>query len=223
MTDTPSPWIFTPSGAAVHRGENVAVVADVHLGYEWARGAGGDQVPAHSLRETIEALEGLLGREPIQRLIVAGDLVETPRPCPRTARDVASLENWLRGRGVELIALQGNHDPPRRPPRPETIDVGDWRIGHGHRPIDGLKTMFGHYHPTFRAFGVNTRCFLVGPDTIALPAFSPNAAGLNVAAANVPGPFRGRELRCVVATGESILDFGRVEDLAARLGRSDAL
>ena len=41
-------WLFTPEGAVVHRGERTAVVADVHLGYEWARGAAGDCVPAHS-------------------------------------------------------------------------------------------------------------------------------------------------------------------------------
>jgi metallophosphoesterase superfamily enzyme len=131
---------------------------------------------------------------------------------------VRALENWLRGRGIELIALQGNHDPPRRPPRPETIDVDGWRIGHGHRPIEGPKIMFGHYHPAFRHGGINTPCFLVGPDTIALPAFSPNAAGLNIATANISAPFRGRGLRCIVATGMGVLDFGRVEDLAARLG-----
>ena len=42
-------WQFTPEGAAVHHGERTAVIADVHLGYEWARGAAGDCVVAHSL------------------------------------------------------------------------------------------------------------------------------------------------------------------------------
>ena len=30
-------WRLTPEGAAVHLGEQTAVVADLHLGYEWAR------------------------------------------------------------------------------------------------------------------------------------------------------------------------------------------
>jgi metallophosphoesterase superfamily enzyme len=176
-------------------------------------------VPAHSLRETIETLERLLAREPVDRLIVAGDLVETPRPCVRTTRDVQALGHWLNERNVEFIALQGNHDPPKRPARLETIDVGGWTIGHGHRPIVGPKILFGHHHPTFRLGGVNAPCFLVGPAAIVLPAFSPNAAGLNVLTANVPRPFRDRELRCIVATGEEILDFGPVEDLAERSRR----
>ena len=69
-------------------GERTAVIADVHLGYEWARGSAGDCVPAHSLDETLARLERLLDRAPIARLVVAGDLVESPRPCRRTAADL---------------------------------------------------------------------------------------------------------------------------------------
>src|SRR4051812_1629615 len=47
-------WQLTPEGAAIHPGEKTAVIADVHLGYEWARGLAGDCVPAHSLAETLE-------------------------------------------------------------------------------------------------------------------------------------------------------------------------
>ena len=46
-------WQLTPEGAAIHPGEQTAVVADLHLGYEWARGAAGDCVIAHSLGETL--------------------------------------------------------------------------------------------------------------------------------------------------------------------------
>ena len=79
----PDGWWLAPEGAAVHDGEKAAVIADVHLGYEWARGAGGDQVPAHSLAETLAKLERLLARVRVGRLIVAGDLVESAAPCAR--------------------------------------------------------------------------------------------------------------------------------------------
>ena len=46
-------WQLTPEGAVIHPGERTAVIADLHLGYEWARGAAGDCVPAHSLDETL--------------------------------------------------------------------------------------------------------------------------------------------------------------------------
>src|SRR3954466_3233144 len=72
----PDAWGLAPEGAAVHAGARTAVIADVHLGYEWARAAGGDCLPAHSLDETLRKLACLLARagEAIDRLVVAGDL-----------------------------------------------------------------------------------------------------------------------------------------------------
>ena len=41
----PGGWTLTAEGAAVYAKDDTAVVADVHLGYEWARGDCGDCVP----------------------------------------------------------------------------------------------------------------------------------------------------------------------------------
>ncbi len=145
-------------------------------------------VPAHSLSETTDKLARLLGRATIDRLVVAGDLVESSRPCPRTNRDVHALRTWLAHRGVELVCLRGNHDPPRRPPLPISMEVGGWTIAHGHQPIMAERLMIGHHHPMLRVGGVVAPSFLVGPRLIALPAFSLNAAGLNVASTTALPP-----------------------------------
>ena len=177
-------WQLAPEGAAIHLGERTAVIADVHLGYEWARGAAGDCVPAHSLDETLSRLACLLARASIARLIVAGDLVESPRPCRRTAADLHRLRGWLDAMGVSLLVLEGNHD--RSPwgvsrstggsteiaPLPATCTVDGWTIGHGDRPLSGTRIMSGHHHPVFRFQGNTSPCFLVGPGRIVLPAFS---------------------------------------------------
>ncbi|MHB1556329.1 MAG: metallophosphoesterase [Isosphaeraceae bacterium] len=209
-------WLFTPEGAVVHRREQSAVIADVHLGYEWARGAAGDCVPAHSLAETLARLHALLGRTVIRRLIVAGDLVESGRRCRRTAGDLRRLREWLAGRGVELTALEGNHDRGGRPfppadlpsPLPASCDVAGWTIAHGHRPIEGKRTITGHLHPVLRAEGTVAPCFLAGPDRIILPAFSNNAAGCDVLAGPIPRDWLAGSLRCLASTGSEVLDFG---------------
>lgn len=215
----PDRWQLAPEGAAVHVGERVAVIADVHLGYEWSRGAGGDMVPAHSLAETIARLSRLLGRFPVDRLIVAGDLVESAAPCPRTRRDVQALGTWLREQGITLVWLRGNHDPPRRPALPGWIEVAGWTIAHGHRPVPGERLIIGHHHPILRARGVAAPSFLVGPRLIALPAFSANAAGLNVLStpAALPPVFRDDTLRLFAGAGDEVLDFGPCRGLAAGL------
>jgi putative SbcD/Mre11-related phosphoesterase len=210
-------WWLSPEGAVVHLDERTAVIADVHLGYEWSRGAGGDVVPAHSLAETLAAVGRLFDRTEIDRLVVAGDLVESGRRCFRTSSDLKALRAWLAARAVELVPLLGNHDSQRHPRLPLTLEVGGWTIGHGHRPIDATRTITGHDHPIFRAGGTSARCFLVGPSEFVLPAFSSNAAGLNVAQGPTPKRWRGRGFRCWASSGTRLLDFGPIDDLATRL------
>ncbi len=52
-----------------------------------------------------------------------------------------------------------------------------------------------------------------GERTIALPAFSPNAAGLDIGSARLPKALRREPLRCVASLEELILDFGPVDAL----------
>jgi putative SbcD/Mre11-related phosphoesterase len=212
-----SGWWMTPEGGLLHERERVAVVADVHLGYDWARARGGDVVPPHALAETIAAVGSMLDRGQVDRLIVAGDLVES-WPCTRTARDVATLREWLAGRGVGLELVAGNHD---RGSGAASIDVDGWTIAHGHRPIDAARLIVGHWHPVARLAGVTARCFVVSADRVVLPAFSSNAAGVEVVGA-CPEGLAGAGARCIVSTGEGLLDFGPLGSLARRGGNRTA-
>lgn len=223
LTPGPDGWSFAAEGAAVHQAERLAVVADLHLGYEWVRGQVGDQLPAHSLNETLARLERLFARARIDRLVIAGDLVESPRPCARTSADLMAFRKWLESRGVQWLALPGNHDPRPKRDAPRILVVNGWTIAHGHEPIDAPRTITGHDHPAFRSEGVSSRCVLSGPRSIILPAFSENAAGLNVGNAQLPAQWIGKELRCLVATENELLDFGEIETLNVRLTKRSPL
>jgi uncharacterized protein len=223
-------WQFTPEGAAVHCNERTAVIADVHLGYEWARGYSGDCVVEHSLLETLTRLQALFKRLPLSRLIVAGDLLESHRPCQRTAEDLRRLTAWLADHGVNLLVLEGNHDvslyrsvkaAPRTLNRlPRACTIAGWTIAHGHRPLTGPNRISGHHHPVFRFRGNSARCFLVGPGRIVLPAFSSDAAGCDVISATVPKEWLASSLHCLVSTGDDVLDFGPLTGLRRRLRSS---
>jgi putative SbcD/Mre11-related phosphoesterase len=215
-------WQLAPEGAAVHSREKVAVIADVHLGYEWSRGAGGDVVPRHSLHETVAKLCRLRLRSEFTRLIVAGDLVESSRHCVNTARDVESLIEWLEAQGIELVRVRGNHDPAARPTVPWEVEVAGWTIAHGHRPFKAGQRMIGHHHPVLCVGAVSAPCFLVGPSLVVLPAFSDNAAGLNVATRAIAKKFRGTDMRCVAGLGSDLLDFGPLDTLESRIGRAQS-
>ena len=220
MIPGPDGWSLTPEGAALHVEHRVAVIADVHLGYEWARGAGGDCLPPHSLRETLGKLTPLLNRQPIDRLIVAGDLVESPRRCRHTEAALVTLYSWLNDRRVELVPILGNHDPQGRTRSPLSIKVGGWTIHHGHRMVAGDRTISGHHHPVLRSGHLTAPCFVVGHDRIILPAFTPNAAGLPVGSAAMPRDWLRSDLRCVAGLGGELLDFGPMPSLIARLDPS---
>ena len=222
LPNEPNGWRLAPEGAAIHVAGRVLVVADVHLGYEWARARGGDMVPPHSLAETVGKLGRALDRAEaagvaVDRLVVAGDLVETRAFCRRTAADVRRLRAWVAERGLEFVALRGNHDPPWVS-ESATLEVEGWTIGHGDRPLRGDRLVFGHHHPSLRAGGVAAPCFLAGPKMIALPAFSPNAAGFDIVAAGLPEVFRGGAIRVFAGLDDTLLDFGPLPELRARLG-----
>lgn len=210
-------WALTPEGAAVHISSETAVIADVHLGYEWSRAAHGDLVPEHSLDETLAKLSKLIGRTTIRRLVVAGDLVESRVPCAQTSRDVRRLVRWLLDRSIEPTFLQGNHDPVQRPALPSSLSLGGWEIRHGDRSLPDGPCVFGHHHPALKAGGLVAHCFLVGARTISLPAFSSNAAGLDIAMGVLPEAFRREPLRCWAGLDDEILDFGPLDTLTARL------
>ncbi|AGA25517.1 metallophosphoesterase [Singulisphaera acidiphila] len=213
----PDGWLLAPEGAAIHLAERTAVIADVHLGYEWARASRGDCLPAHSLAETLAKLAILFDRWPVNRLIVAGDLVESPLPCRRTAEDLGGLTRWLDARQVSLLLVHGNHDPRPAAGTLQTQEVAGWTIGHGHRPIDAQRSISGHIHPVLRVGAVTAPCFLVGQRTIILPAFSPNAAGWNVMAGFPELPRPVEPLRCIAGAGGELLDFGLISTLPVRL------
>ena len=230
--------MLTPEGAAIHPRDRSAVIADVHLGYEWARAAAGDCVPAHSFEETVERLSRVLAHIEVTRLIIAGDLVESVRPCQRTVEDVRRLRHWLGTRGVALLVLEGNHDrglftqagaPAATSSAttggsrlPASYQINGWTIAHGHRPIVGQRTVSGHLHPVLRAEGLAAPCFLADPDRIVLPAFSANAAGCDVLSGPIPADWLEGSLRCIASTGSELLDFGLLRALRRRRSGSPA-
>jgi hypothetical protein len=92
-------------------------------------------------------------------------------------------------------------------PLSASCTVDGWTIGHGHQPMVGDRTISGHLHPVFRAAGVGSPCFLVGPGRIVLPASSPNAVGFDVVTARVPREWLKIPLCCLVSTGDELLSI----------------
>jgi putative SbcD/Mre11-related phosphoesterase len=207
-------WLLTPERVAVHLPTATAVAADLHLGYDQARRRRGEAVPIADLSDLLDALSRLVPSRRLRRLVIAGDLFEDA--AGRAL--VPDLLRWLAARDLELMGVvPGNHDrglaraAPDLPLRPEGMLLGDWRVIHGDGRLPVGRLVLGHFHPCLRwGHRIAAPCYLIGEERIVLPAFSPDAAGVNVLAAR-----RWQGHRCAVIVGDRVLDFGSVERLAA--------
>jgi putative SbcD/Mre11-related phosphoesterase len=205
-------WLLTAQRAAIHLPTSTAVVADLHLGYEQARRRNGEAVPHVSHMETVNNLDSLFALHTINRLVIAGDLFEDARH----QRESPELLAWLRKRGVELLGIiPGNHDQRLRrdpglwPLLSEGLCLGNWRIVHGDGELPAGQIVQGHVHPCLRwRRNLCAPCYLVGSKRLILPAFSRDAAGVNVLHDR-----RWQTYRCLAVSGEQVLDFGEVATL----------
>ncbi|MCI0640974.1 MAG: metallophosphoesterase [Gemmataceae bacterium] len=184
-------WLLTPERVAVHLPSATAVVADLHLGYQEMRRQSGEAVPLTSLRKELAPLWRALKAASVQRLVIAGDLFERKF----LAETWEELQQLLSKRKIVLAAwIPGNHD--RFPngddsPRPggrgvggegpaTSISLDGWEIVHGDEPLPRGKVVLGHWHPSVRTLGRKRPCYLVNGKTLVLPAYSADAAGVNV-------------------------------------------
>jgi len=207
-------WLLTSQRAAIHLPSQTAVISDLHLGYSAVRCRAGEAVPGTPFQEMLEDLESLLRRRPLTRIIVAGDLFEDGLHAD-CLDDLCKLLGRFH---LQPAIVPGNHDRGLDLGRniaavfPDGVEVGDWRVVHGHCPKIGERVIQGHLHPALRWRGLRAPCYLVAPKRIILPAFSRDAAGVNVL--REPSLFG---YRCAVIVGERVLDFGPVQRLGRRL------
>jgi putative SbcD/Mre11-related phosphoesterase len=214
-------WLLTPERAAVYVPTATGVIADLHLGYNQVRCGHGEAIPDFDLEAALEPLQSLARRLGVRRLVIAGDLFEDGR-YPGHA---ALFLQYLDRAGIELAGvIPGNHDrslaggDSHWPIYPNGMDVGGWQVLHGNSTLPRGRVIHGHVHPCLRCQRrAPAPCFLVGTRRIILPAFSPDAAGVNVLSTAA-----WKSYRCYVPAGKEVLDFGSVGSLARRLqkGRS---
>ena len=204
-------WLLTPERAAIHLPTATAVVADVHLGYGAARRRGGDAVPLPDLVTTFATLPPLVKKHGLRQLVVAGDLFE----AGAHGELVDALLAWCASLSLELAVVPGNHDrgftkaAAALSVYADGVALGRWRVVHGDEKLPDEAVVQGHEHPCVR-WGprLGGPCYLVSENRLILPAFSRDAAGVNIL-----GQARWQAFRCCVIAGEKVLDFGDVKAL----------
>lgn len=173
-------WLLTPYRLAIHEPTATAVIADVHLGYSDARRRSGDAVPLPGVETTLAPLRQAARRFAFTQLLVAGDLFEQGFR-PESYADFVTFLERLRIGWLGLVP--GNHDrglpsDDDIPIWPDGYTLGDWCVTHDES--DAGRQVLGHVHPSVRHDGRKVPCYLVAPGRLVLPAFSRDAAGVDM-------------------------------------------
>ena len=140
------------------------VVADLHLGFEEEAAREGVYVPRVQLRRSLEVVRRGLEETGAGWVIFAGDVKHSFSRLTRSEREELSrLFGFLRGEGVRVTVVRGNHDNylvlVARDYGVEVVDelyVDGYLFFHGHRRPAGGYTgpvkaaLMGHEHPSIR-------------------------------------------------------------------------
>lgn len=197
-------WLLLPERIALHEASATAVIADVHLGYSAARRRLGDAIPERSVSDDLQPLALAAKQHDIRRLVVAGDLFEHGFDMDLGGEFLKELAR-LR---INLLAVTpGNHDrgidqATGWPLFPAGFDLDGWHICHGDEPSESSRAIMGHWHPATRMGHRKVPAFLVRDQQLILPAFSRDAAGVELQKDD-----RWRDWRCYAIPALAVSRF----------------
>jgi len=203
------------------------IVADLHLGYEFAMAKEGFYLP-RVFHEVVRNLKSLIEREKPKRLVIDGDLKHSFIPEWRERKELKAFAEEITPMVDEVILVRGNHDVGTLWLRElgieivDELEVGGWKLVHGHKLVEGERFIIGHEHPAIRLRDevgalIKIPVFLMNEKLIVLPAFSPWAYGNDVLREIVSPFLRAKELkgaRVIAPLGDELLDFGTLEKLS---------
>lgn len=215
--------------ALLLRDEGLAVIADLHLGYEGVLQQEGVAIPRRQKAVMIEVLDRVIDRYSPATVLVNGDFKhDFSRNLDEEWLEVKEVLRFLKDR-TRLIVVRGNHDNylatilhDMEIELRKSYSAGGYTFAHGHWDVRCKgPVVIGHEHPALKlrdAVGAtfSLPAFVVGSDVIVLPAFSPLALGVDVSSRPYLSPvLNARDISdarvLAVDDKEGVLDFGTVE------------
>ena len=197
-----------PNRAIFIKSLNALVIADLHLGIEYAMALKGIYLPAYQFNEIMGIINNYLDLYQPSELIIVGDLKHEfgQKTWQEHKETIRLLEN-IKDRGIHFVLVRGNHDNFIKGVlernnvdfRDPIYVAGQYLFIHGHKPlpenVDLSKIRYvimGHEHPAILLrddVGGREKfpSFLLGSlpgnndiGLIVLPALSPVASGVEV-------------------------------------------
>jgi DNA ligase-associated metallophosphoesterase len=175
--------LLLPEKAALLPATSTLLIADAHIGKATSFRQLGVPVPSGTTAATLAALDALVERHAVRRVVFLGDFLHSARAhAASTMNEVAA---WRERRAsLELVLVRGNHDDHAGdPPAALRIEALDEPLMHGeialcHEPqaLHGAFVLAGHLHPCIGLGGQahdwhRLPCFWFTAQFGVLPAF----------------------------------------------------
>jgi len=168
-----------------------AVLGDLHLGYESALEEEGMYIPRMNTESIRDAMNSVLSEYEPERVVLLGDIKHDFKRSKREARAEVIRIMDLLAEASDVIVVKGNHDNFLQNILSDIglmavdyVDLGGFRMEHGHIDSKVRPVIIGHEHPSVRipgemSGGLKIHCFVhqKKDGVIVLPPFSPFSAG----------------------------------------------
>lgn len=174
------------SGAVHVPAYDALLIADLHLEKGSSRAHLGVHLPPYDTRAGLAALERAIRHWSPKVVLLLGDSFhDGGGPGRMSPEDRAALDRLART--TELTWLSGNHDPdlPAHLPGSRAREVSLGPLTLRHEPTPGASAeIAGHLHPVAainrRGRRVRTKCFVLSPRRLIMPAFGAFTGGLDL-------------------------------------------
>jgi len=175
------------SGALYWPGQNMLVIADMHLEKGSSYAAHGQMLPPYDTRETLLRLARVIDIYNAETIVALGDSFHDRAAFERMSEEDRQILQLIQD-DRRWIWVSGNHDPDIADEaggeRVHILDIGGLTLRHDPRAGQMTHEIAGHMHPAARlslyGYGLRRPCFIGNRRRLIMPAFGSYAGGLNV-------------------------------------------
>lgn len=166
--------------------EHVVVIGDLHLGYEKALEDDGIYIPRMNTDSIRDSLNRIICKYEPETIVLLGDIKhDFKRAKYEGKEEIRGIIELILG-AADVVVVKGNHDNYLQNIVSEFglnavdhVDIGGYRLEHGHEDSGVRPVIIGHEHPSVRipgalCGGMKVQCFLYArkDGVIVIPPFS---------------------------------------------------
>lgn len=187
------PLVLDAAGAIYAPRHDALILGDLHLEKGSFFAAHGRPVPGYDTADTLARMAQLCADYAPNAVYCLGDSFHDRGALARLEPAARARLEALCGGCGRWVWIAGNHDPAP-PELPSAVGLSAATLGPitlVHRPEDGTPPLIaGHYHPKVgirfaRQHRISGRCFVLGRETLLLPAFGAFTGGLDARGAAI--------------------------------------